>query len=87
MRNCRTSSTQTFQGWPIIPSVLSTLSLLKFAPNWHTFTEQVDEILTILGGFESTVFETRAMPRMPPPCQWDMDITETPDARPVAMRH
>jgi len=47
----------------------------------------VDEILTLLGGFESTVFETRAMPRMPPPHQLDMDITETPDARPVAMRH
>ena len=27
------------------------------------------------------------MPRMPPPRQIDMDITETPDARPVAMRH
>ena len=24
---------------------------------------------------------------MPPPRQLDMDITETPDARPVAMRH
>ena len=27
------------------------------------------------------------MPRMPPPRQLDMDITETPEARPVAMRH
>ena len=27
------------------------------------------------------------MPRMPPPRQLDMDITETSDARPVAMRH
>ena len=53
----------------------------------HLPLEQVDEILTLLGGFESTVFETRAMPRMPPPRQLDMDITETPDARPVAMRH
>jgi len=53
----------------------------------HLPLEQVDEILTLLGGFESTLFETRAMPRMPPPRQLDMDITETPDARPVAMRH
>ena len=53
----------------------------------HLPLEQVDEILTLLGGFESTVFETRAMPRMPPPRQLDMDITETSDARPVAMRH
>ena len=41
----------------------------------HLPLEQVDEILTLLGGFESTVFETRAMPRMPPPCQLDIDIT------------
>jgi len=27
------------------------------------------------------------MPRMPPPRQLDMYITETPDARPVAIRH
>jgi len=53
----------------------------------HLPPEQVDEILTLLGGFESTVFETRVMPRMPPPRQLDMDITETPDARPVAVRH
>ena len=53
----------------------------------HLPTPQVDEILTLLGGFESTVFETRAMPRMPPKRQLDMDITETLDARPVAMRH
>jgi len=53
----------------------------------HLPLEQVDGILTLLGGFESTVFETRAIPRTPPPRQLDMDITETPDARPVAMRH
>ena len=53
----------------------------------HLLTPQVEEILTLLGGFESTVFETRAMPRMPPKHQLDMDITETLDARPVAMRH
>jgi len=53
----------------------------------HLPPDQVDRILKLLGGFESTVFETRAMPRMPPPRQIDMDITETPDARPVAMRH
>ena len=53
----------------------------------HLPLEQVDEILTLLSGFESTVFETREIPRMPPPRQLDMDITETPDARPVAMRH
>jgi len=53
----------------------------------HLPLEQVDEILTLLSGLESTVFETRAMPRMPPPHQLDMDITEMPDARPVAMRH
>jgi len=32
----------------------------------HLPPEQMDEILTLLGGFESTVFETRAIPRMPP---------------------
>jgi len=53
----------------------------------HLPPHQVDEILTLLGGFESTVFETRAMLRMPPPRQLDMDITETPDARPIAMLH
>ena len=29
----------------------------------------------------------RCPQRMPPPRQLDMDITETPDARPVPMRH
>jgi len=53
----------------------------------HLPLDQVDEILTLLGGFESTVFETRATPRTPSPRQLDMDITETPDARPIAMRH
>jgi len=53
----------------------------------HLPLEQVDKILTLLCGFESTVFETRTMSRMPPPRQLDMDITETPDARSVVMRH
>jgi len=53
----------------------------------HLPAQQVEDILTLLGGFENTVFETRTMPRMPPVRQLDMDITETSDARPVAMRH
>ena len=53
----------------------------------HLPTQQVEDILSLLGGFEQTVFETRTMPRMPPVRQLDMDITETVDARPVAMRH
>ena len=53
----------------------------------HLPTQQVEDILSLLGGFEKTVFETRTMPRMPPVRQLDMDITETVDARPVAMRH
>jgi len=53
----------------------------------HLPAQQVEDILTLLGGFENTVFETRTMPRMPPVRQLDMDIKETSDARPVAMRH
>jgi len=53
----------------------------------HLPTQQVEAILSLLGGFEKTVFETRTMPRMPPVRQLDMDITETVDARSVAMRH
>jgi len=53
----------------------------------HLPTQQVEDILSLLGGFEKTVFETRTMPRIPPVRQLDMDITETADARPVAMRH
>jgi hypothetical protein len=30
----------------------------------HLPTQQVQEILSLLGGFEKTVFETRTMPRM-----------------------
>ena len=53
----------------------------------HLPAQQVEDILTLLGGFEDTVFETRTMPRMPPVRQLDMDITETTEARPVAIRH
>jgi len=53
----------------------------------HLSTQQVEDNLLLLGGFEKIVFETRAMPQMPPVHQLDMDITETADARPVAMRH
>jgi len=53
----------------------------------HLPTQQVEDILSLLGGFEKIVFETRTMPRMPPVHQLDMDITETADARTVAMRH
>jgi len=53
----------------------------------HLPAQQVEDILSLLGGFEKTVFETRTIPRMPPVRQLDMDITETADARPVAMRH
>ena len=49
----------------------------------HLPTQQVEDILSLLGGFEKTVFETRTMPRMPPV----QDITETAHARPVAKRH
>jgi len=52
----------------------------------HLPAQQVEDILSLLGGFEKTVFDTRTMPRMPPVRQLDMDITETADARPVAMR-
>jgi len=52
----------------------------------HLPTQEVDAILKLLCGYESIVFETRAMPRMPPLRQLDMDITETPWARPVAMK-
>ena len=42
--------------------------------------------MTLLRGYEDTVFETRTMPRMPPQRELDMDITETPGARPVSGR-
>jgi len=42
--------------------------------------------LTLLRGYEETVFETRTMPRMPPRRELDMDITETLGARPVLGR-
>jgi len=51
----------------------------------HLPTQQVEDILSLLGGFEKTVFETRTMPRMPPVRQLDVDLTETVDARSVAM--
>ena len=52
----------------VTPEVLTQLA--------HLPPDQVYDILTLLRGFESTVFETRAMPRMRPPHQLDMDITE-----------
>ena len=42
--------------------------------------------MTLLRGHEDTVFETRTMPRIPPRRELDMDITETPGARPVSGR-
>ena len=42
--------------------------------------------MTLLRGYEETVFETRTMPRMPPRRELDMDIMETLGARPVLGR-
>ena len=48
--------------------------------------QKQEDILTLLRGYEETVFETRTMPRMPPRRELDMDIMETPAARPVSGR-
>jgi len=52
----------------------------------HFSFQKQEVILTLLRGYEDTVFETRTMPRMPPRRKLDMDITETPGARPVSGR-
>jgi len=52
----------------------------------HLSVKKQEDILTLLRGYEDTVFETRTMPRMPPRRELDMDITETPGARPVSGR-
>jgi len=52
----------------------------------HLSFQKQEDILTLLRGYEDTVFETRTMPRMPPRRELDMDITETPGARPVSGR-
>jgi len=52
----------------------------------HLSFQKQEDILTLLRGYEDTVFETRTMPRMPPQRELDMDITETPGARPVSGR-
>ena len=52
----------------------------------HLSVKKQEDILTFLRGYEDTVFETRTMPRMPPRRELDMDITETPGARPVSGR-
>jgi len=49
----------------------------------HLSFQKQEDILTLLRGYKDTVFETRTIPRMPP---LDMDITETPGARPVSGR-
>jgi len=50
----------------------------------HLSFQKQEDILTLLRGYEDTVFETCTMPRMPPRRELDMDITETPGARPVS---
>ena len=50
----------------------------------HLSFQKQENNLTLLRGYEDTVFETRTMPRMPPQRELDMDITETPGARPVS---
>ena len=52
----------------------------------HLSLQKQEDILTLLQGYEETVFETCTMPRMPPRRELDMDITETPGARPVSGR-
>jgi hypothetical protein len=52
----------------------------------HLSFKKQEDILTLLRGYEDTVFETRTMPRMPPRRELDMDITETSGARPVSGR-
>jgi len=50
----------------------------------HQSFQDQEDILTLLRGYEDTVFETRTMPRMPPRRELDIYITETPGARPVS---
>ena len=78
--------TRTFRGCQQILSVSLVTSDFR-TQLAHLPAQQVEDILSLLGGFEKTVFETRTMSLMPPVRKLDMDITETADARPVAMRH
>jgi len=50
----------------------------------HLSFQKQEDILTLLWGYEDTVFETRTIPQMPPRRELDMHITETPGARPVS---
>jgi len=52
----------------------------------HLSFQKQEDILTLLRGYEDTVFETRTMHRMPLRRELDMHITETPGARPVSGR-
>jgi len=52
----------------------------------HLSLQKQEDILTLLRGYKDTVFETLTMPRMPPRRELDIDITETPGARPVSGR-
>jgi len=52
----------------------------------HLSFQKQEDILTLLWVYEDTVFETRTMPRMSPRRELDIDITETPGARPVSGR-
>ena len=52
----------------------------------HLPDHQVEDVLARLRVFESDVFETRVMPRLPPIRELDLDITERPGSRPVARR-
>ena len=52
----------------------------------HLPDQQVEDVLARLRVFESDVFETRVMPRLPPRRELDLDITERPGSRPVARR-
>jgi len=52
----------------------------------HLSLQKQEDILTLLRGYEDTVFETHTMPRMPPRRELNMHIMETPGARPVSGR-
>jgi len=52
----------------------------------HLSLQKQEDIFTLFRGYEETVFETRTMPQMLPRHELDMDITETPGARPASGR-
>jgi len=73
----------------LVPSAKASFSYIRDEVATHLAEETLatrEEVLLCLGVFESTVFETRVMPRAPPHRALDLDVTLHAGTEPITRR-